>query len=99
MHLMSMVARHGKLAGLESRELCKWIHDKIFDARSIFQKGLCVCVSVCRCNRVCVTLLLQICKMQKNTREKVHSLSARDFYILMRQNGYVSENSGDFEKF
>ena len=45
----------------------------IFDARGIFQKGLSVRQS----------LPLQICEMKKDTREKVHILSAREISIFL----------------
>ena len=44
------------------------------------------CPSVRLCVRLCVTLSLQICNMQKNTREKVHIVSAREIStFLMRE--------------
>ena len=57
---------------------------RIFDARSIFQKGLSVCVSV--------TLPLQFCIMAaKNTSEKVHIVSAREIsiFFVRRKGGGV----------
>ena len=41
--------------------------------------SLSVCLSVC----LSVTLPLQICKMQKNTREKVHIVLARDILTFL----------------
>ena len=40
------------------------------------------CLSVCVCVRHYVTYPLQICKMQKNLREKVHIVSARVIFTF-----------------
>ena len=62
----------------------------VFDARCIFQMGLCVCPSA----RLSVTLPLQICKMQKILGKKYTQSQRKTYLHFERPNGYVFENLG-----
>ena len=53
------------------------VYQKSFLMREASSRWVCVCICVS------VTLPLQICKMQKNTRDNVHIVSAREISTFL----------------